>query len=419
MNCPGFIFALSALATVSSAQEAQVSETTRDHLIALVETREAGLETLELEVSCHVDRGPKDSPEPSGDVIIKVRRTGRPSGRIRVELCPQIWPHENGSMIESWNTATYDGEFSYFLDQRYGSTKPDGSYTSHTRSSGEVREGRKLALALNSLYTGWRATIYGNYEEKGLRLSEVLASIGSDLEVSRTASRLIAVARAQRKTRRWYFTEEGGFDLVRYEEQVGSVMVRETAVHGFLDAGSGVRFPESVTDTLRFDNGVRRATHQINCKRAVANAPGFDQTLFVLDFPVGTSVLDRVTGERVKIGPGQSELKSLITGQLEQAREAKSSPPSQQSSMWSWVLIALGCLTVFTAFLARPRSQRGKLQTTDTMKPRRKVSSKSSSVSALVLASLLICDEPTAQHSRGVRSTSCIFRTGCLYASPR
>src|SRR5690606_26630571 len=141
-------------------------------LIAQLESIERSLQSLELELSCHVARGAEDAPEPSGEIVLHVWREASPGGPARRAAATQIWPSASGRMIETWWTHAYDGLYGYSLDDERDPVP-----------TGQILAGRPPILKAWSAFTGWAATVHGNAEEQGARLSEVLASIGPNLRV--------------------------------------------------------------------------------------------------------------------------------------------------------------------------------------------------------------------------------------------
>src|SRR5690606_4146549 len=69
----------------------------------------------------------------------------------------------------------------------------------------------------------------------------------------------------------------------------------------------------------------------IHCRRAVANAPDFDASRFVIDFAPGTPVLDHVHDRQLTIGPKSGELGELIDDRIRTAQSDSSSGPT-----WPW-----------------------------------------------------------------------------------
>ena len=135
--------------------------------------------------------------------------------------------------------------------------------------------------------------------------------------------------------RRWVFERHAGLVLVRYEHQIGSVLVRVIEADQFIEAAPGLAFPANVVDTVRAESGERMVRRVIRCSRAVANSPSFDESCFVIRFPPGTSVRDYVNDRQFRIGPGSDELTELIDDQIRAARSetARSNP---RSPSWLW-----------------------------------------------------------------------------------
>ncbi len=331
----------------TEAPSLQDDGNSRRSLLDEVAAIESGLRTLELEASCHVDRGPDGGGDLPGDLLLRVWRENVPKGRARITAEPEVWPSASGKLIESWSTQAFDGTYGYSLDDERDPVP-----------TGRVIEGRPPVLMAWSNFTGWVGTIYGNFEEKGARLSEVLGSIGPNLRVEDDGGRVVATGESATSIRRWYFERRPSLVLVRYEHQQGPVLLREIEASGFLEVAPGVLFPSDVIDTLRDGEGHRRARRVIHCSDVVANSESFDSSVFVIEFPVGASVTDEVNDRQVRVGPDAEQLTSMIEERMQRARsESMVGDPAGRAFWWWGVPLALVLVGAGYGVLRRARSQ--------------------------------------------------------------
>lgn len=261
----------------------------------------------------------------AGETIVTARMSGAPGGPCVALLRKQVsrWIDGPADFAEKTGAVSYDGRVGVVLDLTTG---PRGSTAVINRAA--VFPERPNKLNWVAVVSGWSESVFGFFEEDGLRFSEVLqqdpAAFACNEIVNQAGGlqlRTPPQPDAAGINRIWYFDRMPALALVRYEELLGDTLVRVDTISSFCELKEGIRYPVSGERVLFDSKGKRQSKWSFRCE--AVRKDEHDETAqqpWIVDFPPGTFVNDTILDSTYRIGLPKSDLAHVISRQASEAR---------------------------------------------------------------------------------------------------
>jgi len=272
--------------------------------------------------------------EYSGESSVTAWYVGIPGSKVRIDYSKEVsrWTGGPAPFSEDTYCAAYNGRISQVLFTKVGSPMRPV-----TALRGEIDGNRARGLD-KEFATGWPLSLYGIFENRGQRVSEMLSKaiqMGSKLRVTESTLNNVRciqlVEHAGVLTTTWYFDPARNYAILGSElSQTNGLVLARWIVDKLLEPVPGVYYPVKVSSYGSTQTGepAWRATYEASS--VVANDPNFSDDIFTIKWPEGTVVQDKVSGTTFTVGASASETEKRIRDQVKEVKTALTNPPISQ-----------------------------------------------------------------------------------------
>jgi hypothetical protein len=343
-------------------------------VLTQIEAAENTLRNLRVEAS---DRSEMLNPntgkwELQSENTLTAYYTGMPGSKCRADFSHAMSRWVNGPVpyVNEKTSYAYNGKVGMQL------------FIGHDDPTGKLEPRRGMLLAsrppmmvgMVGYASGWQFSLYGCFDEAGIRLSQALRTKTlfpaplsvREVSIASTKAVELACGTSGRFSRRWLFDPSHGWAMIGYYEESAQGKVRQRiSVSNLMDAGGGVFYPRDasleIMDTD--EKPVRRTTFQATA--VTANDPKFDEDIFTIHWPRGTTVQDSVANVTFVAGETDKELDERISQQVAQAMHDSqavdgANAPSVRGGRWWYWIAGIAIAAVFVTILVARRRLGGR-----------------------------------------------------------
>jgi hypothetical protein len=294
---------------------------------------EARLVNLQVDGWCQVEHWNMETRkwDFQGERHVTAFYEGIPLGRVRVDVHKSVTVWGSGSAPYSQDTYTcvYDGRVLQFLNTRSGSPT-DPVLTPF----GEIKRGQPSILR-SDCGTGWTDSLFGALDEAGQRLSDVFKHAERGLAAIRTKQMVFnGVPCVQLEylihgalVNKWYIDPKRGYGLLGGERATGTGIVFQTWIADeLLESAPGIYYPAKITTVSLSPDGHPLERSKYEAKSILVNDPNFSDGIFVIKWPPGTKVEDRIANKTFTIAGDEQAVTREASQQVAEARVEIASP---------------------------------------------------------------------------------------------
>ena len=246
---------------------------------------------------------------------------GMPGSQARIDMHKDIGPWRNGAadFIETCYSIGFDGRFGRTAKHH---NIVDGEMIKEAR--GEVLPNRPKRFDVMGHSTGTSFSIFFWKNDRSISqfISEIVRS-GKKLTVAEEKfqgiqSLQVTTGNQEWGCETWWLDKSRNLALIGYEvvnvgENGQPVLVISDRITELVESSPGIWYPTEAVRTrsiLRAGGSIVRS--HFKASKVVANDPGFDESIFTVDFPPGYRIYDKVADIRYVRGPTPRQLQKML-----------------------------------------------------------------------------------------------------------
>lgn len=223
--------------------------------------------------------------------------------------------------------------------------------------------------------SGWSSSLYGYANRRGKRLSHYLEAAKENAQVQYLISairfdnidsiKLVVEKKTPGGMREtWYFDPSREYAIFFYEN---STTREQTKVDGLIESAPGVFYPNKATCEKKSKTGATESSLLYETSAVVANDSNFNDDIFKIKWPVGTTVTDEISGTTFTVGTDAAGIGQTIGDQVKRVKEAVGHPLSPQpkatggywiAAGWLAAIVVTGGIVTLPLWVARRRQRK-------------------------------------------------------------
>jgi hypothetical protein len=276
--------------------------------------------------------------ERSGEAEITAWFAGVPGSKVRIDYHRQIgrWFDGKAPFAETSDRVAYNGRATKYLMMAMG---PAGH--ANPVLEGELYAGRPRGVFdYADFAAGWRFSIFGMFDQFGVRLSDMLArgnsagSVTIRYDEQAGGGQVVRITLSDPGTERVLVLQpDKGYSLSSAEWRLRSgALLERLTVTELTAVAPNLYYPRKAVRELFRPDGVPRCRSVYEASAISVNDPAWSDSVFDPDWPAGTPVQDRIAGALYVVGMDGQRLEQIIDQQVEwfNRGDAPASQPASQ-----------------------------------------------------------------------------------------